>query len=165
MSVNRFNIHPTFRIPIFSISYSIVHQVLHILPPKYFHSWLQYHCLISSGIWILQCLDCTMLPNSPFPSCFSSILSVANKYKPNEMSFTSNLVLDLHLNLLLISFSFLLHYSLSHPQLQLALQTWPLAFLSAYFGDIQILLVATLCFKSYLCLKLSWSSLDLDKDH
>lgn len=110
-------------------------------------------------------MDCTMLPNSPFPSCFSFILSATNKHKPNEMSFIPNLVLDLHLNLLLISFSFLLHYSLSRPQLLLALETWPLAFLSTYFGDIQILLVATLCFKSYICFKQSWSSLDLDKDN
>lgn len=50
-----------------------------------------------------------------------------------------------------------LNYSLSHPQIQLAFQTWPLALLSAYFGCIRLLRFKTsLCLH---CLMLSWSGL------
>lgn len=74
-----------------------------------------------------------------------------------DFAVLPNLCLNLHL----ISVSFLLHYSLTHLQLQLALQTWPLALLSAYFASIIFLY-----FKSSLwlhCLKVSWSGLDLDR--
>lgn len=142
-----------FSTPILSASHSIVYREWCILLPKLFsHCWTQYYCLISGRHHLPEFCSASRWYFSILSHLFSVVAMVIQMKCP-PFQLTSRSAFDI----LPIPIDVSLNYSLSHPQIQLALQTWPLALLSAYFGCICLL-----CFKTSLCLHclmLSWSGL------